>query len=127
MRPIKKYIFNINDHVGIRYIYYLRLGLSPLRGYKKRHGFLDTPSPDCLCNVGNEDTSHFLFLCSIFDDQRAILIASVTGILQKYNLENLSQQSHLYLYGNKTISFIDNKQIILNTIKFIKETRRFTS
>ena len=123
IRPEKKSIFNIH-------LFHLRVGLSPLRSHKNRHGFADTPLDICLCNHGVEDINHFLFLCPLYATQRATLratlIASVTAIVQKYNLEILINQSHLYLYGHRIIVFADNKQIILSTINFIKETRRFS-
>ena len=125
--PEKKSIFNIHDPLGLRYLFYLRVGLSPLRSHKKRHGFADTPHDNCSCNDGVEDTNHFLLSCSIYVTQRATLIASVTAILQKYNLETLVNQSHLYLYGHRIIVLADNKQIILSTINFMKETRRFSA
>ena len=99
IRPEKKSIFNIHDPTGLRYLFYLRLGLSPLRFHKNNHGFLDTPLANCLCNNGIEDTNHFLFVCPLFDVQRLILVTRVTKILQKYNLVNLVNDYQLYLYG----------------------------
>jgi len=127
IRPERKSIFNIYDPVGLRYIFFLRVGLSPLRSHKNIHGFQDTPSASCLCNIGIEDTSHFLFVCPFYAVQRVILVTRVTEILLKYNLETLANQSKLYLYGEKSIDLADNKIIILSTINFIKETKRFTT
>ena len=121
----KKSIFNIHDPVGIRYLFLLRVGLSPLRSHTNRHGFLDTPLGDCLCNRGIEDTNHFLLLCSLYATERAILITSVTEILIKYNLESLANQSGLYLYGHKTIVFADTHHFIYN--KFYKRNTTFYS
>ena len=39
IRPEKKSIFNIHDPLGLRYLFHLRVGLSPLRSHKNRHGF----------------------------------------------------------------------------------------
>ena len=125
IRPEKKSIFNIHDLPGLRYLLYLRLGLSPLRCHKYNHGFLDTPLPNCLCHRGIEDTNHFLFVCPLFDVPRIILVTRVTEILQKYNLVNLANDSKLYLYGQRNIDFADNKIILLSTINFIKEARWF--
>ena len=86
IRPIKKTIFKIHDPVGLRYLFYLRVGLSPLRCHKNNHGFID-----------------------------------------KYNLVNLINRYQIYLYGERSIDYNDNKIIILSTIKFIKETGRFIS
>ena len=58
---------------------------------------------------------------------RAILTASVINILQKNNLNYLGNQSKLYLYGHPSIISTDNRKIILSTIKYIKDTRRFSS
>ena len=99
--------------------------LSFLRYHKKCHNFIDIPSDICLCNHGIEDTNHFLFLCPFFALHRATLASSVIHILQKYNLNRLGNQSHLYIYGHPSINLADNRKIILSTIKYIKESRRF--
>ena len=52
IRPKKKCIFGIHNPLGLRYIFQLRVGLSPLRYHKNRHNFIDTPSDICLCNQG---------------------------------------------------------------------------
>ena len=117
IRPKKKNIFGIHP-LGLRYFLQLRVGLSSLRYHKKCHDFIDTPSDICLCSDGIEDINHFLFLCPLFTSQRATLASSVIEILQKYNLNHL---------GNQTVNFADNRKILLSTIKFIKETRRFST
>ena len=127
IRPKKKNIFGIHDPLGLRYLLQLRVGLSFLKHHKKSHNFIDTPSDICLCNHGIEDTNHFLFLCPLFAPHRAILASSVIQILQKYSLNHLGNQSHLYLYGHPTINLADNRKIILSTIKYIKESRRFST
>ena len=82
-RPTSKSIFGIHDPFGLRYLFQLRVSLSPLRSHKWRHNFTDTPSEICRCNQGIEDTSHFLFSCPLYVVQRATLAASVINILQK--------------------------------------------
>ena len=39
IRPPKKSVFNIHDPVGIKRLFQLRVGLSPLNEHKKRHNF----------------------------------------------------------------------------------------
>ena len=78
-----KSIFGIHDPVGLRYLFQLRVSLSPLRSHKYRHNFTDTPSDICHCNEGIEDTNHFLFSCPDYAILRATLAASVINILQK--------------------------------------------
>ena len=46
--PEEKSIFKIHSQ-DLRYLYQLRVGLSPLRAHKFRHNFLDTSSDMCTC------------------------------------------------------------------------------
>ena len=126
-RPKFKSIFGVHDPAGTHYLFQLRVGLSPLRCHKKRHNFIDTPNDTCLCNQSVENTTHFLFECPFYATQRAILAASVIQILQKNNLNHLSNQVSLYLYGYYSMSDIDNKLILVSTIKYIKDTQRFST
>ena len=92
IRPESKYFFKIHDPTGLRYLFQLRLRLSPLKGHKHCHNFLDTPSGNCHCNQGIEDTSHFLLSCPSYTTQRASLVTSVKEILLKVNLIHLEDQ-----------------------------------
>ena len=125
--PGEKKYFGIHDHSGVGYLFQLRVDLCSLRYHKKRHNFVDTPSNECPCNFGIEDTNHFLFLCPFYVAQKATLVTSVIGILQKYNLNHLGSQSNLYLYGHREINLTDNRKLLVSTLKYIKETRRFST
>ena len=122
-RPKGKSIFNIYDPTGTRHIFQLRVGLSPLRSHKYNHNFKDTPSSLWLCKTGIEDTYHFLFKCPFYASHRAVLAANVIGILIQKSLNHLGNTENLYLYGHHSLSVIDNKSIIMETIKFIKNNR----
>ena len=124
IRPESKYFFKIHDPTGLRYLFQLRLRLSPL---KYCLNFLDTPSGNCHCNQGIEDISHFLLSCPSYTTQRASLVISVKEILLKVNLIHLEEQSELYLYGDPSINNTDNKIFLLSTIKYIKETQGFST
>ena len=89
-RPQMKNIFGIHDPVGLRYLFQLRVGLSPLRSHKWRHNFGDTPSELCACNQEMEDTCHFLFFCLFFATQRATLATSVMHRLQQNKTDSLN-------------------------------------
>ena len=86
-RPKIKSIFDVHD--PIRYLFQLRVSVSPLRSHKSRHNFLDTPSDIWHCNQGVEDTSHFLFFCHSYVTLRATFATSVNEILLKNNLNHL--------------------------------------
>ena len=121
-RPVGKPVFGIHDPVGLRYLFQLRLGVSHLRSHKKRHNFTDIQSDLCACMQGVEDSYHFLLKCSSHDTQRETLINSVTAIL----LIPLNELN-LFLYGHPSISQTDNKRILMSTIKFIKDSGRFST
>ena len=53
-RPSIKETYGIHDPDGLKYLFQLRVGLSPLRYHKKRHNFLDTPDDTCLCKTDKE-------------------------------------------------------------------------
>ena len=120
LRPNANSVFGIHDPIGLRFIFQLRVSLSPLGNHKLRHNVEDTPSDTCSCNQGNEDTNHFLLFCPIDIMTRAKLVASVTNILQKHNLNYLGNESHLLLYGHGSLSSFENKQILLSTIRYIR-------
>ena len=125
--PMNKCFFGIHDPICLRYLFQLRLCLSPLRSHKFHHNFIDTPSDICYCNQSIEDTRHFLLLCPFYVTQRANLLTSVKEILQKNNLNHLRNQFKLYLYGHHSINYVDNRDILISTLKYIKETRRFST
>ena len=127
IRPESKSFFDVHDPTGLRYLFQLRLRLSPLNGHEYCHNFIDTPSGNCQCNQGIGDTSHFLLFCPSYTIQRVTLLTYVNVILLKVNLSHLEDHSELYLYGDPSINGLDNKKIILATIKYIKETRRFST
>ena len=122
LRPNIRSTLDIHDTIGIRYIIQLRLKLSPLRSHKLCHNFLDTVTDTCNCNQCIEYTDHFLFSCP----QSALLITNVNGIAQRNNLNDFRNYSHLY-FGHRSINHSNNKKILLSTIKYIEDTRRFTS
>ena len=78
-----------------RYLFQLRVNLSPLRSHKMRHNFSDTPSETCECNLGVEDIRHILFECPFYAIQRVTLAVNVIDILQRKNLNHLGNQPEL--------------------------------
>ena len=52
-------------------------------------------------------------------------ISSVNKILHRVPLNHLENQSQLYLQGDSSINNSDNKNVLLSTIKYIKETGSF--
>ena len=85
-RPKIKSTFGTHDALGRRYLFQLRVNLSPSYCHKGRHNFSDTSSETCECNFGIKDIRHFLFECPFYAIQRVTLAVNVIDILQRKNL-----------------------------------------
>ena len=127
IRPKIKSTFGIHDALGLRCLFQLRVNLNPLISHKRRHNFSDTPFETCECNLGIEDNRHFLFERPFHAIQRVTLAVNVIDILQRKNLNHLGNHPESYLYGHPTLDLIDNRQILLSTIKYVKDTKRFST
>ena len=125
--PEKKSLYNIHDD-GIKWIFQLRVGLSPLKSHKKTHHFLDTPYDTCSCSRGAETTCHFLLLCPNFITHRKTLFGVVNPILRVNNIPFLVDTKfvHLLLYGDEKLTLEENQKILTATIAFIRNTNRFS-
>ena len=125
IRPNAKSIFKLHDALGIKFLYQLRVGLSPLKCHKKNHNFVDTPDDWCACLSAPEDTQHFLLKCTLFSVQRVRLISNVSNLLANTNFHHLINDYKLYLYGHHALTSHVNKNILLSTILYINDTGRF--
>ena len=128
IRPDKKRTYNIHDPNRLKWIFQLRVGLSPLKYHKKRHNFSDTPNDFCFCSNTPETTDHFLLSCPLYVNARTTLINTVGTILASNNIatpidDNLTK---LLLYGNPALSDTDNKTILSATLDFITSSDRFS-
>ena len=129
-RPVKKSIFNVHDN-GIKWIFQLRVGLSPLKSHKKLHKFSGYDEPlfgNCSCSMGiAETTCHFLLHCPNFIVHRKILFGTINPILRSHSIPFLADESflHLLLYGEEKFKYEENQNILKVTIKFNKNTNRF--
>ena len=122
-RPNGRSIFGIHN-LKLRHLFQLRVGLSHLRHHKKRHKFADTPSDKCLCKNGVEDTHHFLITCTFYTRHRNVLLACVETVLQKYDLD-VTNLVEVLLYGHPSLDVPVNRTILLATLEFIDNTKRF--
>ena len=125
IRPMQKTLFGVHDTIGVKYLFQLRVGLSPLKFHKKHHNFADTLNDWCDCHCAIEDISHFLFFCTSYALPRMELVDSVMNILISKNFQHLSEDVDTFLYRNNMLSKNENKAILLSTIKFVKETNNF--
>ena len=120
VRPVQRKTFNINDSVGVKLLTRLRIGFSHLREHKFRHGFRDILNPLCPCSIETETTAHYFLRCHFYNANRSALMDELNEIDFSFSTLN----------GNKLIDsdkFDDKKNynILMSTIKFIKDSQRF--
>ena len=127
-RPTKKSVFNIHDPTGIKWLFQLRVGLSPLKSHKMRHNFQDTPNDSCLCSISAETSPHFLLHCPNFINERRELFQTLNPIMLVNNMPFFDDKIlvHLLLYGHDKLKPCENQSILKSTIKFIRKTCRFS-
>ena len=86
---------------------------------------MDTPDDWCVCFSEPEYTQHFVLKCPLFYVQRVKLKSTVSNLLANTNFQNLINDYKLYLYGHHALTNDTNKNILLSTILYIKDTSRF--
>ena len=88
---------------------------------------MDTPHDRCLCMM-EETTQKILLKCPIYNDPTLKLFQTLHPILITKDLPQINDKdmNRLLLYGHESLSFNVNQIIINETIKFIRETHRFT-
>ena len=124
IRPSKRTIFDIHNPDGIKRIYQLRVGLSPLKAHMKAHHFEEIKENTCTCLGGAETTAHFLLICPFFTVQRNELIDIVSEILENFTGSSINNQVEFLLYGCSSLIKSHNGDILNATIRYIKKTGR---
>ena len=124
IRPTYKKCFNINDKIGIKLLTKLRVDFSDLRLHRFGHNF-NCLSPICRCGLEDESATHYLTSCNIFSEQRNFLYASVSNHIPNFNSLSNEEITQYLLYGNKSLKDDINIKILMETISFIKATKRF--
>ena len=127
-RPEKKSIYGIHDPIGIKWIFQLRVGLSPLKSHKKLHNFLDTRDDTCSCGFHSETTGHFLLHCPNFIIHRHALFEIVNHLLTVHETGFVGDVKlvHLLLYGHVDFDLHENQSVLKATINFIKNSGQFS-
>ena len=121
----QKSLFAIHDPAGVKLLSRLRLKFSHLNEHKFRHNFKDALSSMCGCGSETETTDHFFLRCPFFAINRQKLLNDLLKI--DLSLRNLKNELLLciILYGSDKYNDTLKKEILLHTISFIKNTKRF--
>ena len=118
-------MFAIHDPAGVKLFSRLRLKFSHLNEHKFRHNLKDALSVVCNYSSETETTDHFFFHYPFFAINRQKLLNYLLKI--DSSLRNLKDELLLdiILCGSEKYKDTVNKEILLHTISFIKNNKRF--
>ena len=93
----------------------LRMGDSNLNGHLYSMKLIDSPA--CSCGFINENEFHFFLVCPLYNRPR-VTLQNAMGNIAPFTLRTL-------LYGSENLDLTVNKRIVTETLRFIKDSRRF--
>ena len=121
----KKSIFDVHDLYGVKLLTRLRVEFSDLRSHKYNHNF-HCREPYCSCQTGIEDIENFLAALHALSTQRKTLLDLVSNLVgSDVMLLSSKELCTLLLYGNNDSIFLVSRGVIEETIKNIRNTKRF--
>ena len=123
--PAQRKTFNINDSVGVKLLTRLRLGFSHLRDHNFRNGLRDILNPLCPCSIETKTTAHYFLRCHFYNVNRSALMSQLNEIDSSFSALNENKFIGLILYGRDKFDDKRNHNILMSTIKFIKDSQRF--
>ena len=126
VRPSPKSIFDIHDSLGIKWLFQLRVGLSPLNEHKNNHNFIDTPSDKCIVCKRSENLEHFFLHCTRFIESRKTLLDLIQSLDVNFRLLQARDKIKLLLYGNSSLNYATNRLLLKATLKFLHDSKRFS-
>ena len=125
IKPTKNKTFSIYDPFGIKLLNRLRVDFSHLNEHKFRHNFADTLNPLCSCSLETETTDHFFLRCRNYTDVRLTLMKELYRIDHSITSRQPNELLRIILCGDCKFKDNVNKQILIATIQFIKNSNRF--
>ena len=125
IRPAERNTFNVNNSVGVKLLTRLRLGFSHLREYKFGHGFRDILNPPCPCSIETKTTAHYFLCCNFYNGNRSALMNELNEIESSFSTLNENTFIDLILYGSDKFDDKKDHNILMSTIKLIKDFQRF--
>ena len=103
----------------------LCLGLSHLCGHKFNHNFSDCLGKICICGKDIESTNHFLLQCSLFLNERLVLMNKICDIDSPLIDQNENSLCYTLLLGKQDMNDSESTHILEATIEYILSTERF--
>ena len=97
------------------------MGLFYLNEHKFKHNFRDFFNPLCACNLEPETTSQYFLCIHLFQIEWKTLKE-----VDEHNItDHINDLDQILLYGNERYKYDTNGMILLSTIKFCLDSKRF--
>ena len=126
IRPPGHSFFGVRDKFGVKLLTKIRVGFSDLRDHRFDHNF-NCASPTCLCGSEDESAVHYFLCCPRYVRHRTELLSKISEIVTSD--VSVLPDDHLYhilVYGSNVYNPVSNGLIITETIRYIRNTGRFT-
>ena len=108
-RPSSNSFYDCHNHITIKYITRIRLGLSHLRQHKFKQSFQDALNLICKCGNDVESVVHFFLHCSLYSNERRTLLNSLVNIDPTLLHNTDFSLTQILLFGN-TIFNAENRK-----------------
>ena len=109
----------------MKWLFQLRVRLSPLYAHKLNHNFSDTPCDECGACKLTEDLEDFFLHCIRFTESRNTLLNSLLTLNVNFDQLNPLNKVKLLLHGDTSFSDAINKLVLISTLKFLRDCERF--
>ena len=126
IRPPGHSSFRLRDKFGVKLLTKIRVSFSDLRDHRFNHNF-NCNSPLCSCGIEDETSVHFFLRCPRCLTQRSVLLSEISEIINS-DVTVLPDEHlyHILVYGSNVYNSVSNRLIIPETIRYIRNSRRFT-
>ena len=118
-------VYYCHNPKGIRLLTRLRLGLSHLCEHKFKHSFKDCLNPLCFCGNEIETSTHYLFHCRAYANERMTLLNKIKGINCSILEFSDAATTKILLFGDNTLSDSSNTLNLNSTTDYIISTKGF--
>ena len=86
---------------------------------------LETLNPLCPCSIETETTAHYFLHCHFYNANRSDPVNELNEIDSSLSTLNENKFIDLILYGSDKFDDKKNHNILMSTIKSIKDSQRF--
>ena len=125
IRPSPNTFFDCHNHIGIKYITRIRLGLSHLREHKFKPAFRIHQILYVTVVIMLNPLFIFFLHCPLYSNQPRTILHSLVNIHHTLLGNTDFSLTQILLFGNATFNAIENTKIINLTIDIVLSTKRF--